>query len=69
MISVDGNIVQYGEGVVDEDGEAAVQRDEIGCDGLVIDAHESNGEAWGLLAREARLVEAYDALSAFAGAE
>jgi len=54
-IAADLDIVENGKRVLRQHGERAIERDEIGGDGLAIDAHEADRKARRYFARNAGL--------------
>src|SRR3954451_14950429 len=65
MVLAEFDVLQHRHGVVGQHRERAVQRDQIGRDRLAVDAHEADGEAGTLLARQVRLIQADHALAGF----
>jgi hypothetical protein len=63
VISVDFNLVQHGDGIFREDGQATVQGDERGSDRLAVDAHKFYRQPHYPLALQAWLVETDDTLT------
>src|SRR5271165_1318438 len=68
-IAADIHVIEDGERVLRQHSERAVERDEIGGDGLAVDAHEADGEARRDLSGHAGLKEPDDALLLFAGVD
>src|ERR1700678_576196 len=69
MVLVHFDVVEHGERVVDQRRQRAIERHQVGCDDLVVDAHEADRQALALLAGQIRLIEPDDALTALAGAD
>src|SRR5271155_5217960 len=67
-IAADFDVVENGKRVLRQDGERAIKRDEVGCDGLAVDPHEADRKARRDFARNAGLKEPDNALLLFAGA-
>jgi hypothetical protein len=45
VVFVDMDVLQNAEGVIGQNHNRTVKRDQVGSDGLVVDAHEANREA------------------------
>src|SRR6185369_11054484 len=68
MVSVDRDVVENRQRVLRQHGQGAIERDQIGRDRLVVDAHEAHGKAEALLAGQVRLEESHYSLPYFSRA-
>src|SRR5579871_5106459 len=69
MVVTDFDLVERSDGVVDEDRCGAIERNQIGGEGTIVDAHETHREAGSLFTGQAGLEETDDALFLFADTE
>jgi hypothetical protein len=69
VVLADLDVIEHGQRVGRVDGQRAVQRDQVRGDRVAVDAHEAHRQPRALLARQARLEQADDALALLADAQ
>ena len=69
MVFVDLHVVEDGQCVFRMDSQRAIERNQIGGDGIAVDAHEAYRQAGALFAWQARLIQTDDALALVADAQ
>src|SRR6188508_3291282 len=67
MVLSDFHVIEHAERIFRHHDGRAIKRDQVRCDRLTADTHETNGKAHPLLTGETWLVEADDPLARFAG--
>src|SRR5690606_14239289 len=69
MVLAHLDVLEHAQGIVRQDGQRAVKRNEVGGDRLVVDAHEAYRQALRQLAGQTGLEESDDALLGLARAD
>ena len=69
MVLIHADAFENAESIFSENGQRAIQRDQVRSDRLVVDAHEAHGKAQALLAGQVRLEESHHSLPCLSRAQ